>query len=245
MKITTQTLKTMLTVGTMALLLWGCAAQVQAPPSAIQAPAPTTTLTQASAYRSEARNDQGRAFGQAPFPGNYPSYAWGTAQLKENFENVEVAQWVPGLFREMRTWRMIEPSTIHTSQIFGLGHYLPFSVRWKLKDGREFILENIDTAGVMRDYFKSHTIQLPWQKEGRERFAQGGDYVALLAHEVKNDHVILKWIITTNHTAPKDRFLANGGATKCDTSQVELIVTSIPGSITSSIDFNNRMEFPK
>lgn len=186
---------------------------------------------------------QGQALAPAPFPGNYPSYAWGTAQLKENFENVEVAQWVPGLFKEMRTWGNIEPSVRHTGQIIGLGQYLPFSVRWKLKDGREFMLENIDTAAIMREYFKTHTIKLPWQEEGRPPAPRGTDPDPVLAHEVKNDTVIVKWIIRKNNTPLDLRFLPNGAATRWDMSRTELIVITIPGNPASGIDFNTRMEF--
>lgn len=184
-----------------------------------------------------------RPAAQAPFPGNYPSYGWGTAQLKENFENVEVAQWVPGLFREMRTWRLIAPTTRHTAQIIGLESYIPFSVRWKLKDGREFILENIDTAALMREYFKTHSIQLQWQAEGRPKYERGGDYTALLAHEIKDDQLVIKWVVTTNHTPTNERFLANGGATFWKTTQTAYQVAAIPGKPTTGIDFNKRMEF--
>ena len=54
MKITTPTLKTMLAVDTMALLLWGCAAQIQTPASTSQLPAQTQAQVPVGARQAEA-----------------------------------------------------------------------------------------------------------------------------------------------------------------------------------------------
>ena len=93
-----------------------------------------------------------------------------------------------------------------TAQVIGLYAYVPLGVRWKLKDGREFILEGIDIRTLMRDYFKSHDIKMPWQNENRP-YDNVGDYGPLLTHEVDGDSVRIKWSITTNHT-PVDKRLS-------------------------------------
>jgi hypothetical protein len=200
-------------------------------------------LAASLAVQTACAQTHGQGLGPAPFPGNYPSYAWGTAQLKENFENVDVAQIAFGLFKSQRAWGVIAPTAIPSATIIGLGQYLPFSVRWKLKDGREYILENIDTAAVMREYFKTHTIKLQWQAEGRPRFERGGDYDPLLALEVVGDSVVVKWIVRVNHTPPSERFLPSGAAVQWNVSREVYEVTRIKGNLTSGIDFNTRMEF--
>lgn len=154
-----------------------------------------------------------------------------------------MAQTAFGLSKTQRAWGLIAPTNAPSATLIDLGQYLPFSVRWKLKDGREFILENIDTAAVMREYFKTNTIRLPWQEEGRPRDPKGTDPVPLLAHEVKNDSVVIKWIVRKNNTPLEQRFLANGAATRWDISRTELMVATIPGAPATGIDFNTRMEF--
>lgn len=126
--------------------------------------------------------------------------------------------------------------------MIGLQAYYPLHVRWKLKDGREFMLENIDIRAIMRDYFKTHDIQLQWQREGRPK-AKSGDYGPLLAREVKDDTVRIKWVITTNHTPVNQRFTSSGAATRWVTTDEEHLVTTLQGVPTSGIDFNKQWEF--
>lgn len=120
--------------------------------------------------------------------------------------------------------------------------YYPLHVRWKLKDGREFMLENIDIRAIMSDYFKNHEIQLQWQREGRAR-DRIGDSGPLLTHEVRDDTVRIKWVITTNHTPVNQRLTSTGAATRWIFTDEEYLVATIKGVPTSGIDFNKKWEF--
>lgn len=179
--------------------------------------------------------------GIAPIPGGYWMYSFGMGQTKLNFENVERAQSYYGLWSKERTWKGLGPVGGNPATIGALQAYYPLHVRWKLKDGREFIAENIDVAAIMREYFKTHNLQLQWQREGRpERTA--GDAEPLLVHEVKDDSVILKWVITINRTPVNARFTSSGAATKWDFFDEVHIVTTIQGTPTQGIDFSKTRE---
>ena len=184
------------------------------------------------------------AQGRDYFPGGSPEYGWGVSQKKEDFANVEQAQSYSGLYTKRRSWHNITVGSRSTAQIIGLRAYYPLSVRWKLKDGREFILENIDISAIMREYFKTHEIQLPWQREGRPKHAVG-DSDPLLTHEVKDDTVRIKWVITTNRTPVNQRLTAQGAATNWEFTQEEFLVATLKGVPTSGIDFNNWYEVRK
>lgn len=177
----------------------------------------------------------------APLPGGVQFYAWGYGQTFENFVNVERAQSEYSRYRTSLRWSDDGPSNTAGTTIGGLQAYLPLHVRWKLKDGREFILENIDINAIMLDYFKTHTLQMQWQREGRpEHF---GDAYPLLAHEVKDDTVIIKWVIRINHTPVNERLTPTGAATKWDIRYEEHIVTTLRGQPTQGIDFENKQQF--
>lgn len=177
------------------------------------------------------------------FPGGSQFYSYGVVQSKENFANVERAQSNYGMYSKQRSWLDIHaeraPGSINMLQA-----YYPLHVRWKLKDGREFILEKIDIRAIMREYFKTHDIRLQWQREGRPR-SKSGDYDPSLVHEVKDDTVIIKWLITTNHTPVNERFTSTGAANRWKLSEEEFIVTTLKGNPTSGIDFERWVEILK
>lgn len=177
------------------------------------------------------------------FPGGSQFYSYGVVQSKENFANVQRAQSDYTLFVNERTWSddKVGKAPGHLNM---LQAYYPLHVRWKLKDGREFILEDIDTRAIMREYFQTHDIQMQWQREGRQR-DQIGDYNPSLVHEVKDDTVILKWFLRINGTPVGRRLTANGAATSWDIKDEEFIVTTIKGKPTSGIDFEKKWEFKK
>lgn len=186
----------------------------------------------------------GTAQGRDYFPGGSPSYDWGISQSKENFANVEQAQSYSGLYSKQRSWQNISVGSRASATIIGLYAYYPLDVRWKLKDGREFILEKIDIRAIMREYFKTHDILLPWQREGRPK-AKSGDAGPLLTHEVKDDTVLIKWVITTNQTPVNQRFTPTGAATRWQTTDEEHLVITIQGVPTRGIDFNKWFEIRK
>ena len=179
--------------------------------------------------------------GRAPIPGGYWMYSFGSGQTKTNFENIEIAQYDYALWPG-RHWKRMGPYTTYvTANRIGLQVYYPLHVRWKLKDGREFILENIDVPAIMREYFKTHSLQLQWQREGRKQDRVGDDSPTL-AHEVKDDTVILKWVITLNRTPVNERLTPSGAATKWDIYQEEHTVVILKGNPTSGIDFSKTDE---
>lgn len=184
----------------------------------------------------------GAAQGRDYFPGGSPSYDWGISQSKADFANVEQAQSYSGLYSKQRSWQNISAGSRASATIIGLYAYYPLHVRWKLKDGREFILESIDIRTIMREYFKTHDILLPWQREGRHK-EKVGDAEPLLTHEVKDDTVRIKWVIQINHTPVDKRLTATGAATYWDFTEEEHLVTTIPGVPTRDIDFNKKWEF--
>lgn len=177
------------------------------------------------------------------FPGGSKFYSYGVVQSKENFVNVERAQSNYGMYSKQRSWLDIRaeraPGSINMLQA-----YYPLHVRWKLKDGREFILESIDIRAIMREYFKTHDIRLQWQREGRQRDPIG-DYNPSLVHEVKDDTVIIKWFLRINGTPVGRRLAADGAATHWDISDEQFIVTTLKGNPTSGIDFERWVEILK
>jgi hypothetical protein len=193
-----------------------------------------------SACASVGGGASGQTQGRDYFPGGVPFYSYGVSQSKENFANVERAQSDYTLYAGSRHWIDVtprrSPSEFNLLQSYSLLH-----VRWKLKDGREFILENMDMRPIMREYFKTHDIQMPWQKEHRPK-ADVGDLYPSLVHEVKDDTVIIKWMVRTNHTTVSERFTPTGAATRWKFTDEEFIVTTIKGVPTSGIDFENRRD---
>lgn len=177
--------------------------------------------------------------GRAPIPGGYWMYSFGSGQTKQHFENVEVAQSYYGLWSGRKSWSAIGPSTRAMGYIVGLQAYYPLHVRWKLKDGREFVLEDIDVPAIMRTYFRTHSLQLQWQRKQRAE-AKVGDVEPLLAHAVKDDTVILKWVITFNRTPLNERLTPTEAATKWDFVDEEHIVVVLKGNSASGIDFSKK-----
>ena len=209
--------------------LAGCAAGAEAPVSP-SGPPGSAALTPPS--------------GRDYLPGGYWMYAWGIAQTKENFLNVERAQDSYQRNAQRRLWAETKPISRPTGTVLGLQSYLPLHVRWKLKDGREFILENIDIRKIMQEYFKTHEIKLQWQRENRPKYRMG-DYEPMLSFEVKDDTVLIEWVITINRVPTEKRLTESGAATKSDTYDEIHLVTTIPGKPTSGIDFSNDYEFFK
>lgn len=135
------------------------------------------------------------AQGRDYFPGGSRDYAWGGGgQSKESLVNMSRAQYEYSPSTTNRHWIDAQVSRIASATMIGLQAYYPLHVRWKLKDGREFIVENIDISSIMREYFKTHDIQMAWRREGRPKDSVG-DFEPLLTHEVKDDTVRIKWVI--------------------------------------------------
>jgi hypothetical protein len=177
-------------------------------------------------------------------PGGAEFYDLGIGQSVENFANISQARWTYGLYKKERNWTPITPGGGAGATDLGLRGYYPMSFRWKLKDGREFMLESVDVATIMQEYFKTHDIPLQWQKEGRPRHPIG-DFDPLLAVEFKDNEAQLKWVITSNLTPVDKRILPSKAATKWVFSNEEFPVAAIKGRPTSGIDFSQMIEILK
>lgn len=178
------------------------------------------------------------------FPGGVGVYSYGNGQTKENFSNIERAQSSYSPFKKDRSWTDFGGTRVPSANLLGLNAYYPLHVRWKLKDGREFMLEDIDIRVIMREYFKTNkqTIQLQWQRE-RRPWEVGDDQDATLIHDIKDDTLILKWNVTLNLTPSGKRLQPNGAANKWIFKNEQYVITTIPGVPTQGINFNERWEF--
>lgn len=184
-----------------------------------------------------------------PMPGDADTYGFGISQSKEDFANVEIAQYHLGIYKTQRSWRNITSGRGGANWL-GLRAYYPVDVRWRLKDGREFILENIDTAAIMREYFKTNNFLLQHQREGRQR-DPFGDYDPALLFGVKGDTVVIRWGLILNRTPADKRFpvIVNGiparDGTPWKLEHEEHFVIALKGKPTSGIDFTKTVEVLK
>ncbi len=164
---------------------------------------------------------------------------------------MEVAQLSFGMFSTQRSWNAILPNSRGSTRYASLRIYYPFDVRWKLKDGREFIVENVDTAAIMREYFKTHQILLQHQREKRPIELLSDNASPTVVVSVKDDKVVIKWLVVLNRTPVEKRFpvIVNGTPARDGTlwklEDEEHYVTSIPGKPTSGIDFKKQWEVLK
>jgi hypothetical protein len=177
--------------------------------------------------------------------GGSPYYSFGVAQSKENFANVRRAQSALGMYADDRLWADSGPG-IAPARVSMVQYYFPFSMRWELKDGRQFLLENIDVRSIMQEYFKDPRNErlLQWQREGRPR-DPNGDFYPSVVYEVKDDVLRLKWLLTINRTPVDQRILTSGAATPWDLAREEYLVTEIKGRWVQGIDFNQQWEVRK
>jgi hypothetical protein len=72
-----------------------------------------------------------------------------------------------------------------------------------------------------------------------------GDYDPALQVGVKNDTVVIKWLLILNHTPPGQRLQASGAVNPWNTEREEHFVTAIKGRPTSGIDFSKTFEVRK
>jgi hypothetical protein len=174
--------------------------------------------------------------GASILPGDSPWFSFGPYQKPENFVNVERAQANLDARNADFVWAELVASNYAHPRFNILGSYFPFDARWRLKDGREFILENIDVRTIANDFLQKSPIQLPWQRERRPRHSLG-DYDPLLTYQVKDDTVLLIWVISTNKTPVDQRRAPSGAVTKWEIAKEEIFMAAIRGNPTVGIDF--------
>ncbi|MFA5549969.1 MAG: hypothetical protein WDA10_15615 [Porticoccaceae bacterium] len=175
------------------------------------------------------------------FPGGSPYYSFGKSQSAENFANVKRAQTALGIYANERMWIDTKPG-IAPARVAMIQYYFPFSVRWELKDGRQFLLENIDVRTIMREHFRDpkNDLVLPWQREGRPQ--SFGDMDPSLVYEIRDDVVRLKWLLMVNRTPVDQRILPSGATARWDVVREEYLVKEIPGKPVQGIDFEQEWE---
>lgn len=178
--------------------------------------------------------------GRAPIPGDYFFYSFGPGQSFENFANIKRAQYSYGPFVDVR-WREMGPQHRPTANLIGLQVYYPMHVRWELKDGRQFSLRYVDVPKIMREYFETHRIDLQWQRERRSKAAIG-DFDAMLAFELQEEILVIKWVITINKLSPSQRLTPEGRAVAYQTNDEQHIVARLPGVSVVDIDFDKILE---
>ncbi len=181
---------------------------------------------------------------QADYVPGGGEYRYGVAQGIEAFQNVAIAQDAYGVSTLRLRWSVLTPGRSASATVGGLQRYYHLNVRWKLKDGREFILQDIDVRQIMQGYFKSNTVLTQWEKEGRKK-APLGDYWPMLAVEVKDDTASIMWIITTNHTPVDQRLTPKGAATQWKYSDERFIAATLKGTPTQGLNFEDRYQFKK
>lgn len=172
-----------------------------------------------------------------PIPGGM--YGWGSDQGIEDFADVAVAQ-SELLMRGdhgSRMWQPITPTKYEAERIGGLRSYFPMRARWKLKDGREFILQSIDTAAIVRDYFSKHALfKVQWERENRA-FAVG-DRWPTLVYDIKGDSLRLRWVLPINRTPVSQRT-----PDRREVIEREVYpIATIKGQPTSGLNFDARYE---
>jgi hypothetical protein len=173
-------------------------------------------------------------------PGGVEYYSVGSSLDKDYFtKHVERVQYDYALYPKHRWWIDSGPPA-NPSAINMLQSYMPLNVRWKLKDGRQFVAENIDVRAVMREYFKHNDLKVQWEREDRS-WAIGDSYPSLV-YDVREDQVILKWLIRINKTPYDQRILPSGAATRWAFEYEEHIAGAVKGTATQGIDFENRQE---
>ncbi len=172
-----------------------------------------------------------------PVPGG-STYSWGWSQKPEDSVQVERAQ--SGLRMRAsapRTWFNVSINRLPQSGFGALRAYYPLHARWKLRDGREFLVDEVDTAGLMREYWRANSLSMQWQREGRARDPVG-DFDPLLAHEVKGDELRIKWIVILNKTPVSQRLGVSGAARSWRLEYEEHLLAVIKGRATSGINFS-------
>lgn len=181
--------------------------------------------------------------GRAPLPGDAQYISMGISQDKAYFdEKVERAQAKFGLFRGS-SWVEFKGYSAPFMYL-GMESYPAVSVRWKLKDGRAFVLEDIDVNAHVLRYFETHQLLLQHQREGRPRHFMG-DFVPALVIEVHEDQVRLKWLLHNNLTPPDKRMGPDGGTLPWKVVKEEHLIATVSASMTSGIDFDSRDPSPR
>ena len=181
---------------------------------------------------------------QADYVPGGGEYRYGVAQGIEAFQNVAIAQDAYGVSTLRLRWSVLTPGRSASATVGGLQRYYPLNVRWKLKDGREFILQDIDVRQIMQGYLKSNAVPTQWEKEKRLR-DKVGDYGPMLGVEVQDDAVSIMWIITTNHTPVDQRLTPKGAANPWHLTQERFIAATLKGVPTQGLNFEDRSQFKK
>ena len=173
------------------------------------------------------------------FPGGVSSYDFAVGQAT-GLRNVDIAQVGYTRYKGELSW--IKLSRVNSySPNDGSSVYFPLYARWRLNDRSEYLIDDLDLKPVMQAYFEKNKIPMPWQIEGRARHSVG-DYNPVLAIDINDDQLTVKWIVITNRTAVNRRLSDQGEANKWDIVKTEHSVAVIKGRSVTGLDFNKTLQ---
>ena len=177
-----------------------------------------------------------------PLPGDAVVYDWGLCQTATSAATIARAQKGYMWSGTRDVWHSVEPNSRPVATDIGLQRFYPLSVRWQLKDGRQFLLDKADLRPVMKTYFSQHSIVMPWQRENRRAKSKPMDSNPMLCVEVKDDGVLIKWVVVLSHLQEKSD-PRSPGVPDYKFSYEHYPVTTLKGQPTAGIDFEKWMVF--
>jgi hypothetical protein len=123
-------------------------------------------------------------------------------------------------------------------------YFYTISARWKLKDGREFIIDRAETRPIIREFFKTQDVLMPWDREKRPR---KDDLNPGLVMEFREDHVQLYWWLKVIDTPVSERWKSVRPRKEFPDFKWQMHdelypIGIIKGVPTTGIDFDKRYE---
>ncbi|MFD0667968.1 hypothetical protein ACT80S_09625 [Ramlibacter sp. MAHUQ-53] len=178
--------------------------------------------------------------GASAIPGGHPVYNFGVAQDRVMFERQVARAQVNYSPHSQRAWGDFSGGE-GSGFIVGLTGFYPLDVRWKLKDGRQFIAERVDVGRLVREFAETRQILLQHQRE-RRTFGPTGDHPPLFAIAVADGWLVLKWQIVFNLRPVAERLKPPGTVGPAVYVREEHIVATVPGTPAQDIDFDSKWD---
>lgn len=183
----------------------------------------------------------GRPVQRTLIPGDAPTFSVGYSQDREYFKEYVVnAQYAYHLHRSSRTWVDIY---LDVGAFIGWDIWpAPISVRWELKDGRKFIVDDIPTSRYAAEFRDRMWVPLQHHRERRPPAMWDAD--PMLAVEVWEDMAILKWHVPLNLTPPSERtpYTPNKKLKPHKFTFEEYVIAEVKGHPVTTIDFRQTWE---
>ncbi len=143
-----------------------------------------------------------------------------------------------------RHWIPIRSSKNHSCGTSGMRYYYQISARWKLKDGREFMIDRLNVRPLMREFFKTQDAPMQWVVGGRAKGIGDGEPGVLL--DVQGDSIVLYWVNHLNDQPFAERLIPDAQYPKgryiAKLRKEYYTAATVKGTPTSGIDFNKTYE---